>query len=197
MAVCKYTFATCVRNLSLSFRKHAHQQTCLLMRMFSSVKEVPDGVDFYFLCRHHAINSRSSLWALCHAAKKSWQLISEDFNNNKINATWTFSAEIVPVCKDDVICIHPRQYSQQDIFICVGVPSLPLLLGRLFLHVRPAMHALACTHTRANVHSSSQVAWISGVRNALQRSELEVHSTLFLQLFHRHVCVVSFASTAI
>jgi len=133
----------------------------------------------------------------CCKKVASWQLISEDFNNNTINATWTFSAEIVPVCKDDVICIHPRQYSQQVIFICVGVPSLPLLLGRLFLHVRPAMHALACTHTRANVHSSSQVAWISGVRNALQRSELEVHSTLFLQLFHRHVCVASFASTAI
>jgi len=128
----------------LILKYKAHQQTV-------SVKEVPDGVDFYFLCRHHAMKFQEFVVGVVPCRKKvaSEQLISEDFNNNKINAKWTFSAEIVPVCKDDVICIHPRQYSQQVIFICVGVPSLPLLLASLFLHVRPAMHALACTLTRA------------------------------------------------
>jgi len=134
----------------LILKYKAHQQTV-------SVKEVPDGVDFYFLCRHHAMKFQEFVVGVVPCRKKvaSEQLISEDFNNNKINAKWTFSAEIVPVCKDDVICIHPRQYSQQGnlgpVLLCIGITSSLKLIdpvtmqkGELnedmyFRHARPAL----------------------------------------------------------
>lgn len=106
----------------LILKYKAHQQ-CV------SVREVPDGVDFYFLCRHHAMKFQEFVVDVVPCRKKiaSEQLISEDFNNNKINAKWTFSAEIIPVCKDDVICLHPKQYQQQGnlgpLVLCVGITS--------------------------------------------------------------------------
>ena len=134
----------------LILKYKAHQQ-CV------SVKEQPDGVDFYFLCRHHAMKFQEFIVGVVPCRKKvaSEQLISEDLNNNRINAKWTFSAEIVPVCKDDVICIHPQQYRQQGnlgpLLLCTGVTASLKLIdpvtmqrGELnqdnyFRHPRPAL----------------------------------------------------------
>ncbi len=134
----------------LILKYKAHQQTV-------SVREVPDGVDFYFLCRHHAMKFQEFVVGVVPCRKKvaSEQLISEDFKNNKINAKWTFSAEIVPVCKDDIICLHPRQYQQQGnlgpLVLCTAITSSlkvidPVTMQRgdiseevYFRHPRPAL----------------------------------------------------------
>jgi len=41
-------------------------------------------------------------------SKTSEQLISQDDNNNTYNYKYTFSVEIVPLCRDDVCCLPPK-----------------------------------------------------------------------------------------
>jgi len=38
----------------------------------------------------------------------SEQLISADLNSNTFNYKFTFSVEIAPICKDDLICLPPK-----------------------------------------------------------------------------------------
>jgi nonsense-mediated mRNA decay protein 3 len=105
----------------------AHQQT-------TSVKEVPDGIDFYFLHRNHAVKFQEFLTSVipCRPKSASEKVLSEDLNNNKVNAKYTFSVEIVPICKDDVICLHPRQHASNGnigpIVLCSGVTQSVKLL---------------------------------------------------------------------
>ena len=111
----------------LILKYKAHQQTV-------SVKEVPDGIDFYFLHRHHALKFQDFVNTVvpCRMKSASEKLISEDFNNNKINAKYTFSVEILPVCKDDIICLHPKQHDTLGnvgpLVLCIGVTQSVKLL---------------------------------------------------------------------
>jgi len=41
-------------------------------------------------------------------SKKSEELISMDTKNNTSSYKFTFSVEIVPICKDDLICLPPK-----------------------------------------------------------------------------------------
>lgn len=106
----------------LILKYKAHHQT-------TSVKEVPDGIDFYFLHRNHAVKFQEFLTSVipCRAKSASEKVLSEDLNNNKVNAKYTFSVEIVPICKDDVICLHPRQHASNGnmgpIVLCSGITS--------------------------------------------------------------------------
>ena len=106
----------------LILKHKAHQQTV-------SVKEVPDGVDFYFLHRHHALKFQDFVTSVVPSRLKnsSEKLISEDFNNNKINAKHCFSVEVVPICKDDLILCHPKQYGSMGnlgpLALCNGVTT--------------------------------------------------------------------------
>jgi nonsense-mediated mRNA decay protein 3 len=111
----------------LILKYKAHQQT-------TSVKEVPDGIDFYFLHRNHAVKFQEFLTSVvpCRPKSASEKVLSEDLNNNKVNAKYTFSVEIVPICKDDVLCLHPRQHASNGnmgpLVLCIGVTqSLKLL----------------------------------------------------------------------
>jgi len=90
----------------LILKYKAHTQTV-------SVKEVPDGIDFYFLHRNHALKFQDFAMSVvpCRSKGASERIISEDLNNNRLNAKYTFSLEIVPVCKDDIMCLAPRQHS--------------------------------------------------------------------------------------
>jgi len=55
----------------------------------------------------------------------SERVISEDLNNNSFNAKYTYSVEIVPVCKDDCMCLAPKQSISQGnlgpVVLVVGV----------------------------------------------------------------------------
>lgn len=111
----------------LILKYKAHMQTV-------SVKEVPDGIDFYFLHKNHALKFQDFVLGMvpCRNKGASERVLSEDLNNNKANAKYTFSLEIVPVCKDDVMCLHPRQYGSQGnigpVVLCIGVTqSLKIL----------------------------------------------------------------------
>ncbi|TBU05828.1 ribosomal export protein Nmd3 [Hamiltosporidium magnivora] len=75
----------------------------------TNIKDRKDGVDFYFLDRAEAVKFFNFVKeSVCCRTKTSERLISRDLNSNKSNYKYSFSIEIVPVCKDDIIFISER-----------------------------------------------------------------------------------------
>ena len=78
-----------------------------------NIKEFPDGLDFYFHNRSHAIKFVEFLQGIVPiryvAAQK---LISHDVKSNIWNYKYTYSVEIAPICRDDLLCL-PRGLARQ------------------------------------------------------------------------------------
>ncbi|KAH0581267.1 hypothetical protein H2248_012369 [Termitomyces sp. 'cryptogamus'] len=75
-----------------------------------SVKEVRDGLDFFFSSRSHAIKMVEFLQGVVPVrTKSSEQIISSDTHSNTANFKFTYSVEIIPICKDDLVLIPPKQ----------------------------------------------------------------------------------------
>lgn len=83
--------------------KHgAHEDTV-------GIKVHPDGLDFYFLHRSHALRFVSFLnHVVPIRTKQADHLVSHDANSNTYRYKYTFSVEILPLCKDDVVCLPPK-----------------------------------------------------------------------------------------
>ncbi|EMR08974.1 hypothetical protein PNEG_02749 [Pneumocystis murina B123] len=78
----------------------------------SSIKEIKDGLDFYYLNRNHAIKLVEFLSTVVPVKiKKSEELISTDVKSNISSYKFTYSVEIVPICKDDLICL-PKELAK-------------------------------------------------------------------------------------
>ncbi|KAI1797660.1 NMD3-domain-containing protein [Ganoderma leucocontextum] len=74
-----------------------------------SVKEVRDGLDFFYSSRSHAQKMVEFLTGVVPIrSKASEQLLSSDTHTNTANFKYTFSVEIAPICKDDLVCIPPK-----------------------------------------------------------------------------------------
>ncbi|KAJ3726635.1 NMD3 family-domain-containing protein [Lentinula raphanica] len=78
-----------------------------------SVKEVKDGLDFFYSQRSHAVKMVEFLTGVVPVrSKASEQLLSSDTHSNTANFKYTYSVEIMPICKDDLVCIPPKQARQ-------------------------------------------------------------------------------------
>lgn len=80
--------------------KHgAHQNTL-------NIKEAKDGIDFFFSAKNQAEKFVDFLNSVVPVTvKTSQELISMDSHTSKKSYKFTFSAEIVPVCKDDLVAM--------------------------------------------------------------------------------------------
>tara|TARA_R110002003_G_scaffold2756_3_gene24591 strand:- start:3469 stop:4965 length:1497 start_codon:yes stop_codon:yes gene_type:complete len=71
-----------------------------------NIKEVHDGIDFYFAQRNHATTFCDFLKAVVPVnIKKSEELISMDIHTSTRSFKFSFSCEIVPICKDDLVVL--------------------------------------------------------------------------------------------
>jgi nonsense-mediated mRNA decay protein 3 len=88
----------------LILKHNAHEDTL-------GIKVHPDGLDFYFLSKSHALKFVSFL-AHCVPMKykTSDHLVSHDANSNEYRYNYTFSVDIIPLCKDDLLCL-PKSLS--------------------------------------------------------------------------------------
>ncbi|WVQ80344.1 hypothetical protein IAT38_002449 [Cryptococcus sp. DSM 104549] len=85
----------------LILKHNAHKDTI-------NIAEKRDGLDFFYTERNMAIKMAEFLAGVVPVRMKaSEQLISSDTHSNTSNYKFTYSIEIVPVCKDDLVCI-PR-----------------------------------------------------------------------------------------
>lgn len=83
--------------------KHSLHQNTL------RIKEIHEGLDFYFGSKQHGQKMVDFLQCTVPVrSKTSQRLISHDIHTNTYNYKSTFSVEIVPVCKDNVVCLSPR-----------------------------------------------------------------------------------------
>ncbi|KAI0918272.1 hypothetical protein AcV5_002298 [Taiwanofungus camphoratus] len=78
-----------------------------------SVKEVRDGLDFFYSQRSHALKMVEFLNGVVPIrSKASEQLLSSDTHSNTANFKYTYSIEIIPICKDDLVCM-PQKLARQ------------------------------------------------------------------------------------
>lgn len=86
----------------LILKHNAHEEVL-------GIKNHPDGLDFYFLTKSQALKFLSFLHHMVPVRHKaSDHLVSHDANSNVYRYKYSFSAEIVPICKDDLLCLPPK-----------------------------------------------------------------------------------------
>ncbi|KFX93468.1 hypothetical protein O988_06817 [Pseudogymnoascus sp. VKM F-3808] len=78
-----------------------------------NIKEVKDGLDFYFAARNQATAFVDFLTSVAPVkSKKSQELISMDIHTSTKSYKFSYSVELVPICKDDLVAL-PIKLAQQ------------------------------------------------------------------------------------
>ncbi|OXB63113.1 hypothetical protein ASZ78_000345 [Callipepla squamata] len=104
------------------------------------IKEIHDGLDFYYSSKQHAQKMVDFLQCTVPSRSKSSQrLTSHDIHSNVYNYKSTFSVEIVPVCKDNVVCLSPKLAqslgNMSQICVCIRVTSTVHLIDPSTLQI--------------------------------------------------------------
>ncbi|RHY06311.1 hypothetical protein DYB25_002770, partial [Aphanomyces astaci] len=90
----------------LILKHRVHEKT-------TSIESQPDGVDFFFVERNHALRFvdflQETVPISLRTAKK---LISADNHSNTANYKFTYAVDIAPVCKDDLVAL-PLKLARQ------------------------------------------------------------------------------------
>jgi nonsense-mediated mRNA decay protein 3 len=102
------------------------------------VKEAPDGLDFFYGSRSHALKLLDFLSAVVAVRSRAdKQLVSADHSSNLYTYKHTFCVEIVPLCKEDLVCLPRKVYSALGalgpILLCVRVSNQLTLLDPVTL----------------------------------------------------------------
>ena len=83
----------------LILKHSAHKDTI-------NIKETKDGLDFFYSQRNHAEKFVDFLTSIAPVrTKKSQELISMDIHTSSKSYKFTFSVELLPICKDDLVCL--------------------------------------------------------------------------------------------
>jgi nonsense-mediated mRNA decay protein 3 len=83
----------------LILKQGAHKDTI-------NIKEVPNGIDFYFAARNSAEKFLDFLISVAPVrTKKSQELISLDTHTSVKSYKFSFACELVPICKDDLVAL--------------------------------------------------------------------------------------------
>lgn len=83
--------------------KHNADAQCI------NIKDIHEGVDFFFPVRGNALKFIDFLQQVVPIKfRHDKQLVSHDTKSNTYNYKYTFSVEIAPICKDDLIMLPPK-----------------------------------------------------------------------------------------
>ncbi|KAK7204656.1 NMD3 family-domain-containing protein [Myxozyma melibiosi] len=86
----------------LILKHNAHRDTI-------SILESKDGLDFFYSQKNHAVKMIDFLSGVAPIrTKKSEELISMDTHTAVRSYKFTFSVEIIPICKDDLVCLPKK-----------------------------------------------------------------------------------------
>ncbi|KXL45181.1 hypothetical protein M433DRAFT_148691 [Acidomyces richmondensis BFW] len=90
----------------LILKQGAHKETI-------NIKEVNNGIDFFFSQRNHAEKFVDFLTSVSPVrVKKSQELISMDVHTSVKSYKFTYSCELVPICKDDLVALPVKMAKQ-------------------------------------------------------------------------------------
>lgn len=87
--------------------RHGADANCI------QIKKKHEGLDFFYSNRSHGVKFIDFLQSVVPIRFRvgDKQLVSHDTHNNTYNYKYTFSVEIAPVCRDDLVCLPPKVYS--------------------------------------------------------------------------------------
>eukprot|EP01083_Nonionella_stella_P111756 328033_1 len=94
----------------------------------AGVKEVPDGLDFYFQTRSHGQHMLQFLQSVIPIrVENSKRLVSQDFSSNVCTYKHNILADISPVCRDDLVCLPKKLLSKlggcSPLMVCTRVTA--------------------------------------------------------------------------
>jgi nonsense-mediated mRNA decay protein 3 len=90
----------------LMLKQGAHKETI-------NIKEVQNGIDFYFAQKNHAEKFVDFLHSVTPVqTKKSQELISMDVHTASRSYKFSFSCHLVPICKDDLVALPVKLAKQ-------------------------------------------------------------------------------------
>ncbi|KAJ4840889.1 hypothetical protein Tsubulata_010392 [Turnera subulata] len=73
------------------------------------IKQLEQGIDFFFGNRSHGVKFVEFLGKVSPIrSRHDKQLVSHDAKSNNYNYKYTFSVEISPICREDLICLPPK-----------------------------------------------------------------------------------------
>ncbi|XAR58119.1 hypothetical protein NMG60_11026513 [Bertholletia excelsa] len=73
------------------------------------IKQMDQGIDFFFGNRSHAVKFVEFLGKVAPIrSRHDKQLVSHDPKSNNFNYKYTFSVEICPICREDLVCLPPK-----------------------------------------------------------------------------------------
>lgn len=73
------------------------------------IKQMDEGIDFFFASRSHALKFMEFVGKVVPIKSRSdKQLVSHDTKSNNYNYKYTFSVEICPICREDLVCLPPK-----------------------------------------------------------------------------------------
>ncbi|SCO65201.1 60S ribosomal export protein NMD3, putative [Plasmodium vivax] len=142
---CKKTYTPYTYNTCVSVRqKVEHKKTLLFLESLLlkynmneniiNIVSNPDGLDFHFLSRTDALKFCDFILSKTMSkCKNSKHLINHDANNNTYNYLYSFSIDICPICKYDLI-FFPKDLSikygmKSSFYLCLHVSIFIILIN--------------------------------------------------------------------
>ncbi|ESO97417.1 hypothetical protein LOTGIDRAFT_206277 [Lottia gigantea] len=117
----------------LILKHKAHNKT-------NNIKPIHSGLNFYYSNQDDASKMKDFLTS--HVPSRyqlSKELISHDIHSNKYQYKFTYSVEIIPVCKDDIVCLPKKLATSKgnisQICICYSVTQMIRLIDPFTLKV--------------------------------------------------------------
>ena len=139
----------------LILKHSAHKDTI-------NIKESKDGLDFFYAQRNHAEKFVDFLTSVAPVrSKKSQELISMDIHTSTKSYKFSFSVELVPICKDDLVAL-PIKLAKQ-----IGNISPLTLCYRVGISVN-----LIDPHTLQTADVSTPIYWRSPFTSLADVQEL-------------------------
>lgn len=97
------------------------------------IKQMDQGIDFFFGNRSHAAKFVEFVGNVVPIrSRHDKQLVSHDSKSNNYNFKYTFSVEISPICREDLICLPPKVAISMGnlgpLVLCIKVSNSIMLL---------------------------------------------------------------------
>ena len=149
------------------------------------IAEKADGLDFYWSQKSHAKKFVEFLQSVLGVRyKTAEQLISMDVHSNIAHFKYTYSVEIPPVCKDDIVCLPKRlALSLGNISpLCVvwRVSNLLHMLDPLTLQGIPNVTFMMLIHLACEMNA--QLYWKEPFRSICEVQQLMEYIVLDVEL---------------
>ncbi|KAJ0579051.1 putative ribosomal export protein Nmd3 [Helianthus annuus] len=102
------------------------------------IKQMDRGIDFFFANRSHAVKFVEFIQKVVPVkSRNDKQLVSQDTKSNNYNYKYTFSVEICPICREDLVCLPPKLATSLGnlgpLVICTKISNSIALLDPLTL----------------------------------------------------------------